>query len=384
MEHKRVRYADSADPIDEVLEQMLLRDTQATLQQPQEVAGMFGIRDDKSDAEGALEDPFEQPFDFFSSSPSVMADDLPAPCTLPLFGSLYDYPSLIDGAHQSTSTAQAVDHGHLSSQRLKWIKNIFRSSKGSRFGSQKRDIAFLLLSNCPVPSELTNLLEDEKALRNILLRSRGMLHLICHCPHKECMINVLGWEHKKSQNIARAAELFGPAIAYCIPEKQSIVDFLRVHQSTPVDSVLRVDLQDDLFNYLDIYVKSTQLNISAESLISFETSSCVGQEFIISGASTLDDLAKKVFAKMDIPVDQEYQFEMFDGRVANSHKSVSSFRCPHQIQTCTTFTQLKFFYGAKLKLMFFESSSVCKASSLKIILLSIRSVELHDRYCILN
>lgn len=335
------------------------------------------------DLQSNIADPFEKLYNLFSTTPSIIVDDATTSFYPSLFASLNNYPSLIDDI-QIPPITSPIEDGCLS-QRLKWIKHVFRLSKGSRFGSQKRDIAFLLLSDCPLPSELSNLLEKEESLGKIMNRSRGLLPLRCQCPYKECMARVLGWEHKKSLNIIRAAELFGPAIAYCIPEKQSIVDFLRARQLAPVDCVLRVDLQDRLFNYLDIYVKSTQLNISAESLISFATGISIHQQFTITGASTLDDLAKQVFIKIDTPADQEYLFEIFDGRVANSHRSVSSFRCSHQIPTCCTFAQLKLFRGAEFKLIFFEASSVCKSSSLRVIVLSIVSVlELDDLYCILE
>ena len=161
--------------------------------------------------------------------------------------------------HSATSmysdwVMRSISSRYSSSSRLDLIKEIFRTKQGSSFGELKQLQAFLLLSNTQLQCD-PRLISRARSAAELVTAER--LPDLCTCGYREKMAALLGWNYGKSINLFIAAVAYGPAIAYCVPEKKQILRFLAHYLISINPYTPKIDLQDHLYSLLIIRLNTS-------------------------------------------------------------------------------------------------------------------------------
>ena len=222
-----------------------------------------------------------------------------------------------------------------SSRRISAIHTVFRTSQGSRFGKLKQHLGFLLLTNT---SHQVNI-EKMITFRTFhdLSTDPSVYKALCGCHYRRKMSQWLGWESNKPTDILAAAYAFGPAVAYCVPDKRFLVQQLERYCVAGIDPYSsKTILQDKLYHCFVVAMEKDHVPLAADQLISF-TIKVGGMAQILSisvnATATLHDLLSKAAKEIRCSIPENYSFEMPDGMLVCSPKFYRTFRCAHRFRS---------------------------------------------------
>ena len=249
-----------------------------------------------------------------------------------------------------------------SEDNLGLIKAAFRNPKGGIFGGVKPYIAYLLLSSCHFPDvDIARCLQLKSAYSDFFALP-GVKAALCNCEERLKMSDLLGWRSPKcfdAIDICAAAAIWGPAVAYCVPEKMIMHRFLADRKLSVNHYTGKIQLQDLVFETLQRFALEDPAPRMAEGdLFQLKVVHQTYGEFQLQAPSYVlfHDIVTRLFVEaFGLDVNQPYRCLLPDYRSVFSPPSYARASCAHRISgDAITMAECNIYLDASL-ILFLDS-----------------------------
>ena len=226
-----------------------------------------------------------------------------------------------------------LNHVYFSDLRLGLIRKFFQISQGARFGELKRSLSFLLLSNTHLDPSIhayLDALQDPSDSSRLVVEAAS-----CRCAYRQRMHHLMAWDSKGQPNILAAARAYGAAVAFCVPEKQTIASFLLKYLPDINRYGLKVELQEQLYRFLLRSMERSRIMLALTSVLlctvyAQDSNNTPPLDYRLYCHMFLNEVVDDLIRISRIDPQLPFHVELEDGSQMTTRSIISTTGCDHQ------------------------------------------------------